>query len=330
MEVEYECIKTWKWSISVWIPGSGVWVYKDLEVEYECMNTWKWSMSVWRPGSSVADPGCLSLVPDPDFYPSRIPDLGSKNSNKREGWKEIFFHTFLCSHKFHKIEHYFSFEVLKKKIWANFQRIIELFTQKTVTKLSKIWVRDPGSKIRDPEKTYSGSRIQGSKRHRIPDPDPQHCLEVEYECMKTWKWSMSVWIPGSRVWVFEYLEVEYECLNTWKWSMSVWIPGSGVWMFEYLEVEYECLNTWKWSRSVWIPGSGVGVFEYLEVEYECMNTWKVCMSVWVYEYLVVVYECMKGVKERRLQLLEVEDDQHGQRVVGHPEQHCHAPGSRYK
>jgi hypothetical protein len=29
---------------------------------------------------------------------------------------------------------------------------------------------DPGSEIRDPVKTYSGSRIQGSKRHRIPDP----------------------------------------------------------------------------------------------------------------------------------------------------------------
>jgi hypothetical protein len=51
-------------------------------------------------------------------------------------------------HKFHKIANYFSFEVLKKKIWANFQRIIELFTQKIVTKLSKIWVgiRDPGVK----------------------------------------------------------------------------------------------------------------------------------------------------------------------------------------
>jgi hypothetical protein len=58
--------------------------------------------------------------------------------------------------------------MLKKKIWADFQRIIELFTQKIVSKLSKFgyW---------DPEKTYSGSRIQGSKRHRIPDPDPQHC-----------------------------------------------------------------------------------------------------------------------------------------------------------
>ncbi len=66
--------------------------------------------------------------------------------------------------------------MLKKKNWANFQSIIELLTQNIVTKLSKIWVWDPGSEIRDPEKTYSGSRIQGSKRHRIPDPEPQHCL----------------------------------------------------------------------------------------------------------------------------------------------------------
>jgi hypothetical protein len=45
-----------------------------------------------------------------------------------------------------------------KKIWANFQRIIELFTQKIVTKLSKIWVWDPGSEIRE-------------KPFRIPDPE---------------------------------------------------------------------------------------------------------------------------------------------------------------
>jgi hypothetical protein len=63
---------------------------------------------------------------------------------------------------------YFSFEVLKKKIWANFQRIIELFTKKIVKKLLKIWSLDPGSEIRDP----------GVKKHPIPDPDPQHCIFV--------------------------------------------------------------------------------------------------------------------------------------------------------
>jgi hypothetical protein len=52
--------------------------------------------------------------------------------------------------------------VLKKKIWANFQRIIELFAQKIASKLSKVWVWDPGSGIRDP-----GS---GKNLFRIPDP----------------------------------------------------------------------------------------------------------------------------------------------------------------
>ena len=119
------------------------------------------------PGSRIPDPGSRILIfthpgsriPDPG---SRIPDPGSKNSNKRERWKKISCHTFLCSHKFHKIVNYFSFEVLKKKIWANFQRIIELFTKKIVKKLLKIWSWDPGSGIRDP-----GS---GKNPFRIPDP----------------------------------------------------------------------------------------------------------------------------------------------------------------
>jgi hypothetical protein len=34
--------------------------------------------------NSVADPGCLSWIPDPDFHPSRTLDPGSKNSNKRK------------------------------------------------------------------------------------------------------------------------------------------------------------------------------------------------------------------------------------------------------
>ncbi len=81
--------------------------------------------------------------------------------------KKICFHIFFCSHKFHKVKNYFIFKLVKKKIWANLQRIMELFTQKIVIKLSKIWFWDPGSEIWDPEKTYSGSRIQRSKRHWI-------------------------------------------------------------------------------------------------------------------------------------------------------------------
>jgi hypothetical protein len=79
--------------------------------------------------------------------------------------KNKFVILFFCSHKFHKIEYYVIFELLKKNIWANFQRIVEVFTQKIFNMLSNIWVWDPGSgknlfRIPDP----------GVKRHQIPDP----------------------------------------------------------------------------------------------------------------------------------------------------------------
>ncbi len=78
---------------------------------------------------------------------------------------------------------------MKKIFWANLQRTIELSTQKIVIKLSaygfgirdpRSGIRDPGSEIRDPEKIYSGFRIlvQGPKRHRIPDLDPQQSCRV--------------------------------------------------------------------------------------------------------------------------------------------------------
>jgi hypothetical protein len=38
-----------------------------------------------------------------------------------------------------------------------------------------------GSEIRDLGSRKNLSRIQGSKRHRIPDPDPQHCPVQQME-----------------------------------------------------------------------------------------------------------------------------------------------------
>jgi hypothetical protein len=61
----------------------------------------------------------------------------------------------LCSHKFHEIENYFSFEVVKKKNLGQFSKNYITFYPKIVTKLSKTWVRDPGS---------------GKTPFRIPDP----------------------------------------------------------------------------------------------------------------------------------------------------------------
>jgi hypothetical protein len=56
--------------------------------------------------------------------------------------------------------------------------MIELFTQKIVTKLSKIWVWDPGSEIRKKPIPDPGSRGQKGTGSRIPDLDPQHCQKA--------------------------------------------------------------------------------------------------------------------------------------------------------
>jgi hypothetical protein len=105
--------------------------------------------------NSVADPGCLSQIPDPDFCPYRIPDLGSRiqKQKQKRGVKIISG----GSHKYHKIENYIISELVKKKIWANLQRILKSFIQKMTITSQKyrfgIW--DPGS---------------GKNLFRIPDP----------------------------------------------------------------------------------------------------------------------------------------------------------------
>jgi hypothetical protein len=53
--------------------------------------------------------------------------------------------------------------VLKKKIWANFQRIIELFTKKIVKKVLKIWSWDPGSEVRIPDPGVKKAPDPGSR-----------------------------------------------------------------------------------------------------------------------------------------------------------------------
>ncbi len=119
-----------------------------------------------------------------DVYPCSqililpIPDLGSRiqKQQQKRGVKNNLLLYIFCNHKFDKIENYFIFEMLKKNV-GHFSKNYRTFYSKIVTELSKIYRFG----IRDPVKTYSGSRIQGSKRHRIPDPDPQHC------CIISWK-----------------------------------------------------------------------------------------------------------------------------------------------
>ncbi len=87
---------------------------------------------------------------------SRIPGLTTAT---KEGEK-ICCSTFSCSHKYYKIENYFIFEQVKKKIWANLQRIF--------TMLTKIWVWDLGSEIWKSE--IKNKPIPDPKGKKAPDP----------------------------------------------------------------------------------------------------------------------------------------------------------------
>jgi hypothetical protein len=78
------------------------------------------------------------------------------NSSKRGGGKFFFCPAIFCSHKYKKMFNNFIFEQVKKIFLAKTLRIIALSSQKFVIKPSKIWGWDP-------EKTNSGSRIQGQK-----------------------------------------------------------------------------------------------------------------------------------------------------------------------
>ncbi len=78
------------------------------------------------------------------------------------------------TNKFHKIVNYFIFEMLKKKKLGQFSKNYRNFYPKKLSLSSQKYGLGSGSEIRNPEKTYSGTGIQGSKRHRIPDV--QHCI----------------------------------------------------------------------------------------------------------------------------------------------------------
>jgi hypothetical protein len=52
--------------------------------------------------ASVADPGCLSRIPDPDSYPSRIPD--PKSASKERDEKKFVVITFYVATNFTKLQ----------------------------------------------------------------------------------------------------------------------------------------------------------------------------------------------------------------------------------
>ncbi len=78
--------------------------------------------------------GMFIRIPNPDSYPSRISDPGSRipKQQQKRGVKKIWCHTFSCSHKFHKIEYYFVFEMNDtKSYYSAGERCIRGILQET-------------------------------------------------------------------------------------------------------------------------------------------------------------------------------------------------------
>jgi hypothetical protein len=100
------------------------------------------------------------FIPDPDFCPSRIPN--PKTATKEKGEQKFVFLPFYVATNITKLINYLFLKGAgeEKTLGQFLQRIIELFTQKFVIKLSKILVWDPGSGTRKKNIPDSGSRGQ--------------------------------------------------------------------------------------------------------------------------------------------------------------------------
>jgi hypothetical protein len=72
------------------------------------------------------------LIPDPDFYPFRIPD--PKTATKERGKKNLLSNLFFVATNFTKLKIILFLNDEEKNV-GQFSKNIELFTQKFVTKL---------------------------------------------------------------------------------------------------------------------------------------------------------------------------------------------------
>jgi hypothetical protein len=103
------------------------------------------------------------FIPDPDFYPSRIPD--HKTATKERGEKFVFVIPFYLATNFTKLNIILVLKSRRKKFGSIFKELYNFLPKKLSlsSQTDGFGIRDPGSEIRDPEKTYSGSRIRNTE-----------------------------------------------------------------------------------------------------------------------------------------------------------------------
>ncbi len=113
--------------------------------------------------------GYRMIIPDPGSWFLPIPDPGSKNSNKREGWKKICSHTFFVATNFTKLKIILVLKCRRKNLgeFSKNYRTFYFLPKKLSLSSQKygFGIRDPRSGIRDPR-----SGIRDKNLFRIPDP----------------------------------------------------------------------------------------------------------------------------------------------------------------
>ncbi len=128
--------------------------------------------------------GSGMFIPEPGSWFLPIPDPGSKNSNKREGWKKNCCHTFFCSYKFRKIEYYFIFlKCQTKKFGPIFKELLKFLPKKLSLSSQEygFGIRDPGSgknlfRIPDPGVKKAPDPGSGSATLHTYIPEMGHCM----------------------------------------------------------------------------------------------------------------------------------------------------------
>ncbi len=112
--------------------------------------------------------GSGMFIQDPDFFSSRITD--PKTATKERGEKKFVVITFFVVTNFTNFKAIYFLKCLRKKFGPIFKENKTFYLKKLSLCSQNMGL---GCGIRDPEKTYSGSRGKKGTGSRIPEP--QHC-----------------------------------------------------------------------------------------------------------------------------------------------------------
>ncbi len=131
-----------------------------------------WKPRSWPSYGRNQSCGSRMFIPDPWSWFLPIPDPGSEYSKKREGWKKLVVIPFFVAINFTKLKIILSLECWRKKFGPIFKELRNFLSEKLSLSSQKY-----GFGIWDPRSRKNLFRIPdpgAKKRHRIPDPDPQH------------------------------------------------------------------------------------------------------------------------------------------------------------